>query len=159
MDKQPNNQRCPYRYYKSDEQSNFKGTKNDTMLYLHYSFFNSFVLTHFSLSFSSDGGEGSLISEEGNLHIAVAPLDDILINQSIDFIKMDIEGAELLALAGAKKSIEKNRPILAISYYHKPDDIWKIPLWLSEHCDNYKFYLRQHHYNSFDSVLYAVPVY
>jgi FkbM family methyltransferase len=111
------------------------------------------------LSFSSDGGEGSLISEEGNLHIAVAPLDDILINQSIDFIKMDIEGAELLALAGAKKSIEKNRPILAISYYHKPDDIWKIPLWLSEHCDNYKFYLRQHHYNSFDSVLYAVPVY
>ena len=111
------------------------------------------------LSFSSDGGEGSLISEEGNLHIAVAPLDDILINQSIDFIKMDIEGAELLALAGAKKSIEKNRPILAISYYHKPDDIWKIPLWLSEHCDNYKFYLRQHHYNSFESVLYAVPVY
>lgn len=110
------------------------------------------------LSFSSDGGEGSLISNEGDLQIAVAPLDDMLINQSIDFIKMDVEGAELLALAGAKKSIEKNRPVLAISYYHKPDDVWKIPLWLGEHCNNYKFYLRQHYYNSFDSVLYAVPV-
>jgi hypothetical protein len=70
---------------------------------------------------------------------------------------MDIEGAEALALIGAKKIIKKCRPILAISYYHKPDDIWEIPLLLEKQCENYKFYLRQHLYNSFESVLYAIP--
>ena len=44
-------------------------------------------------------------------------------------------------------------------YGSQPEIFGKIPLWLSEHCDNYKFYLRQHHYNSFESVLYAVPVF
>ena len=109
------------------------------------------------LSFSSGNGEACTISDDGNMHIATASLDEILINHDVNFIKMDIEGAEALALIGAKKIIKKCRPILAISYYHKPDDIWEIPLLLEKQCENYKFYLRQHLYNSFESVLYAIP--
>jgi FkbM family methyltransferase len=40
----------------------------------------------------------------------------------VDFVKMDIEGAELKALQGARNSIAKWRPRLAISAYHVAGD-------------------------------------
>jgi FkbM family methyltransferase len=43
--------------------------------------------------------------------VEVKPLDDI-ISERVDFIKMDILGAELAALRGARATIEKWKPIL-----------------------------------------------
>jgi FkbM family methyltransferase len=40
----------------------------------------------------------------------------------VDFVKMDIEGAEIKAVAGAKETIRRYRPRLALSAYHVPDD-------------------------------------
>lgn len=48
----------------------------------------------------------------------------------IDFIKMDIEGAELQALKGAKGIIKRDKPKLSISVYHKPEDILEIPAYI-----------------------------
>jgi hypothetical protein len=42
----------------------------------------------------------------------------------------DIEGAELYALEEATELIQRDRPILAISGYHKPDDLWEIPRFI-----------------------------
>lgn len=47
--------------------------------------------------------------------------------ERVDYIKMDIEGAEQKALIGARRTIARFRPTLALSAYHRPDDPEKIP--------------------------------
>ena len=57
---------------------------------------------------------------------------------------MDIEGAEYDALLGLESIIQRDRPHLAVSVYHKPDDMWKIGLWLhAKFGSMYSFYLRK----------------
>jgi len=109
------------------------------------------------LSFNAGSGEGAAISENGTAHIAVTALDDVLAGHTVDFIKLDVEGAELQALQGARKLIERSRPVLALSLYHCPQDLWELPLAIADLCEDYYFHVRQHYFNSFDSVLYAVP--
>lgn len=45
----------------------------------------------------------------------------------VDFIKMDIEGAEVKALYGAKETIAKNHPRLSLSVYHQEDHPVEVP--------------------------------
>ena len=103
-------------------------------------------------------GQGSSVNESGKLKIDVTTIDEVARNDKVTFIKMDIEGAELYSLQGAKNTIQKNKPRLAISIYHKPEDILTIPLYIQSLVPEYRFYLR--HYSSglyfYDTVLYAV---
>ncbi|MCZ2407453.1 MAG: FkbM family methyltransferase [Burkholderiales bacterium 68-12] len=108
------------------------------------------------LSFASGQGEGCAIGE-GDIRVAAAALDQIVPQGQVDFIKLDVEGAEALVLQGARRMIERCRPVLAVSLYHNPSDIWELPELLFSLCRDYRFYVRQHCCNSFDSVLYAVP--
>lgn len=111
------------------------------------------------LSFNAGNGEAGAITKDGSSHVAAVALDDVLHGHAVDFIKLDVEGAEIQALMGAAKTIEHFRPILAISLYHRAQDIWEVPKLLKSLCPDYLFNLRQHWFNSFDSVLYAVPKY
>ena len=113
--------------------------------------------TYAIITLNGNEGESSAISLDGNIHIASATLDEMLGNIDIDFIKIDIEGSEESALLGATKLIERSRPIMAISLYHRQEDLWVIPELLYKLCPDYNFYLRQHFNNSFDLVFYAVP--
>lgn len=45
----------------------------------------------------------------------------------VDFIKMDIEGAEVKALQGGKQTIGKYHPRMALSVYHAPDHPVSVP--------------------------------
>lgn len=74
-----------------------------------------------------------------------------------DFIKMDIEGAEMSALCGGIKTIQKCRPQLAISIYHAVDDFIDIPMYLKENLQDYHYALG--HYSAWlpETVLYAIP--
>lgn len=73
----------------------------------------------------------------------------------VDFIKMDIEGAELEALQGAEGILRKFRPKLAISLYHRPEDFMQIPAWIHSLKLGYNFFLQHHYVNQFETVLYA----
>ena len=68
---------------------------------------------------------------------------------------MDIEGAELEALRGAKETIRKDRPRMAICIYHKPEDLYEIPGYLLSLVPEYRFKVRQYTSMSWETVLYA----
>lgn len=106
--------------------------------------------------FSSSGDVNSHVCFEGDSYIKTVALDEILREETVGFIKMDIEGEEAAALLGAKKIIENQKPILAISCYHRREDIWKLPFMILEMNQNYKLYLRHYTASIGDTVLYAV---
>lgn len=93
----------------------------------------------------------------GAAAIDCAPLDELLADERPTFIKMDIEGAEPDALAGARETIRRRRPVLAICVYHEQRHLWSIPLALREMCEGYRFHLRPHNEEGWDLVCYAVP--
>ncbi len=109
------------------------------------------------LRFDATGTAASTISETGTIEINCAPLDEILADIRPTYIKMDIEGAELDALLGAKQVIQKFKPILAISVYHEQNHLWRIPMVVRSFCDQYSFFLRPHNEEAWDLVLYAIP--
>jgi hypothetical protein len=74
-----------------------------------------------------------------------------------NLIKMDIEGGELDALMGAAAILEKYRPNLAISVYHKTNDIWQIPGLISSIIGPCNYFLRRHSRTIADTVLYVFP--
>lgn len=67
-----------------------------------------------------------------------------------------IEGAELEALKGASEVIVKDKPKLAISIYHKKEDLITIPQFIKSLVPEYKFYLKLHKCMTIDAVLYAI---
>jgi FkbM family methyltransferase len=60
----------------------------------------------------------------------------------VDFIKMDIEGAERHALTGARKLLTAHKPRLAICIYHAPDDPQVVPRVIHEANSNYQAFSR-----------------
>jgi FkbM family methyltransferase len=76
--------------------------------------------------------------------------------QRVDFIKMDIEGAEMDAIEGAAGAIKQFKPRLAISGYHKPADLWEIPQKLKALNPNYELTFGHHSPVQWESVFYAV---
>ena len=75
--------------------------------------------------------------------------------EHVDFIKIDIEGAELSALKGAAETIKKFKPKLAICVYHKGKDIVEIPEYLISILPEYNFYLKHNTDGVYEIVLYC----
>lgn len=112
------------------------------------------------LSFE-DRGPGSRVAEAGvyNGSVQTLSIDDLVIDRKlskVDFIKMDIEGAELSALKGAAETIRRYKPKLAISAYHKPDDLVLIPKYIKSLNPNYQFYLDYYTIVGDEIMLYAI---
>lgn len=98
----------------------------------------------------------STIYGKGTLSVEVDTLDN-LIKERVDFIKLDIEGAEQDAIDGAKETIAKYKPVLAICVYHKAEDWYKIPQKVLAIDSGYKLYLRHYMEGIFESVMYFIP--
>lgn len=61
------------------------------------------------------------VVESSDGELEAAPIDSYVL-ESIDILKMDIEGAEANALIGCRALLNTYRPDLAIAAYHRPGD-------------------------------------
>ncbi len=79
----------------------------------------------------------------------------------IDYIKMDVEGAEQHILEGAKETIKKFRPSLAIAVYHGGklfmEDFYKVPIFVKEITEGYKYYIRTFSPWGGETILFCKP--
>jgi len=109
------------------------------------------------LQFFSDGRGGSSINENANSTIDVIAIDTVIPkDKQVTFIKLDVEGAELEALKGAKETIKRCRPRLAICIYHKPEDILELPLYILSLHSDYKMYIRHYQHFIYENVLLCI---
>ncbi len=109
----------------------------------------------------NDDGCGSKIVVQGDASVQAIQsqkLDDYTKmdgHSTPNYIKMDVEGYEKKVLLGARSTIEKKKPLLAISIYHYASDLWRLPLLINKFNKDYKMGLRHHSYNICDTVLYC----
>jgi FkbM family methyltransferase len=74
----------------------------------------------------------------------------------VDFIKLDVEGAKLRTLRGAERTLARFRPTLAISVYHREDDLVTIRQYLASLDLGYRFSLDHFTIHQEEAVLFAV---
>ena len=104
---------------------------------------------YFYLPNQKNAGSGRIYKNfiDGSYEVKSIKLDDFCFNNKIkpNFIKMDIEGAERLALIGAKGILRKYKPNLAICIYHSWEDRFEIPILINNIVPEYKMYLKKSH--------------
>lgn len=105
--------------------------------------------------FSSSGSTSS-IANDGDFEVQIEKLDNFPIDE-LTFLKMDIEGAELEALEGARQTISRCKPRLAICVYHNPSDLWQIPKTILSIHDQYDIYLRHYTEGVTETVMFFIP--
>jgi FkbM family methyltransferase len=75
----------------------------------------------------------------------------------VDFIKMDVEGAELEILKGAAHTLRTQQPRLALATYHRPDDLAVFPAFVASLGLEYRWYLQCSTMTDVDTILFGVP--
>ena len=107
--------------------------------------------------FEATGTMASRRSDAGALEVPVTTIDTLAEGERPTFIKLDVEGDELAALLGARRTLGRSRPVVAVCMYHRPEDLWTLPLFLHEALPGHGIYLRSHAADGFELVAYAVP--
>jgi FkbM family methyltransferase len=106
--------------------------------------------------FATGEGMASHFDADGAGQVEVCRLDDE-VDAPVTFLKLDIEGAEMAALAGARQTIARYSPKIAVAIYHRPDDILTIPAVLEGLDRRQRLYLRHHSGFHYDTTLFAIP--
>lgn len=107
------------------------------------------------LKFNAVGNAGSYIGEDVATEIEADSIDHMFRDVPVSFIKADIEGAEYRLLEGAKNTIKKYRPSLAICCYHQMEDLIELPLKMKELNSDYKIKIRHYTDTLTETVCYA----
>ena len=100
----------------------------------------------FELGNASQTGHVAGAESRGTVTVRAVTLDlmiDEMKLDRVDFIKMDIEGAERHALAGARRLLAARKPRLAICIYHAPDDPVVVPRVVREANGTYETFTRR----------------
>jgi FkbM family methyltransferase len=106
--------------------------------------------------FSATGTAGSTISSLGNIEVATRTLDDLMAFEEATFVKVDVEGAELEALAGSRRILSDGGSTWAVMAYHRQSHLWEIPLAFGEF-HNRDLFLRRYAEDGWERCVYALP--
>ncbi len=98
---------------------------------------------------------GSRVSDTAEVRVPLNALDNMDVGE-VSLIKLDVEGAEVQALNGARRLISGLKPKLAISAYHRFDDFVTLFETVRDIRDDYRFTLRHYSPIIYDSVIYAL---
>ena len=109
------------------------------------------------LRFAATGGADARASEQGEIEVEAAPLDEILGDFVPTYVKLEVEGTEAEALRGTTRTLAQHRPALTVAAYHYQPDLWRLPLLVAERCPDYGLFLREYGYCGFELILYALP--
>jgi len=110
------------------------------------------------LRFDAAGNMSSSFSNAGAIEVTVLPIDEVVAESGASlYLKFDVEGAELAALKGSGELISRARPLLALSVYHRPDDLWQLPLYLAAQDLDYRLYLRTQGEDGTEVICYSLP--
>lgn len=86
-------------------------------------------------------GRGVHESDKGET-VQSLTVDGVFLETGVDFLKFDVEGNELAALKGARRTIERHRPKMLVSCYHRSEDLFALPLYILSLVPEYRLYLR-----------------
>jgi FkbM family methyltransferase len=109
------------------------------------------------LCFNATGTVAASVGEAGATEVACAPMDEILRERIPTYIKMDIEGSESEALAGARAVTAAHAPVLAVCLYHRQHDLWQLPLQIRALNQCYRLFLRRYSDDCWEQICYAIP--
>ncbi len=112
--------------------------------------------TELSFSLQADQSSAMIKSSENSCRLQVLKIDDLCFGIKPNYIKMDVEGAEIEALIGSEECIRTLKPNLAISVYHKPKHLWEIADLILHFNPSYDLYLRSHGNFCNEIILYAI---
>jgi FkbM family methyltransferase len=108
--------------------------------------------------FQTSGTAGSHMTADATTDaIDCRRLDTLMADASPTFIKIDIEGAEPDALAGATGTLGRCRPIMAVCAYHVSEHLWTLPAILKAAVPDYRISLRRYAEECWETVYYAIP--
>lgn len=111
----------------------------------------------FMSSASRGSGKEGISKSAKCREVALLTVDEIAKGEPVDLLKLDVEGDEADAIDGAMETIKSCTPSMAISVYHRTEDIFSLTKRVKELLPDHSLYLRREEcIPAWDITLFAV---